>query len=133
MKDNKAILPIAVIMASVILGGFFYAIQINKQRSIERQQQIKLTDDKRIEEVRLAQEKKEYVAKRRSECYDIEQRERITFNNVVDHFYREEDDVCFVHYKTDDYNGYTKEECREEFGMTPEGLDCELGQFSKRY
>jgi len=38
-KLNKITLPIVILIASVILGGFFYASQVNKQHSIERQQE----------------------------------------------------------------------------------------------
>lgn len=37
-KINKLPLPITILLASLILGGFFYASQVNKQESIERQQ-----------------------------------------------------------------------------------------------
>ena len=40
-KLNKLSLPVVILIASLILGGFYFASQVNKQRSIERQQQIK--------------------------------------------------------------------------------------------
>ena len=98
-KFNKLSLPATILIASIMLGGFFYASQVNKQRSIERQQQIKLQDDRRAEEVKAEQTKKEYVAKRKLECYDIEQRERKNYNNVDGSFYDEENDVCQVRYE----------------------------------
>ena len=45
-KLTKLLLPVTIIIASLILGGFFYASQVNKQRSIERQQQIKIEQEK---------------------------------------------------------------------------------------
>ncbi len=48
-KLNKLSLPAVILIASIVLGGFYYATEINKQRSIERQQEIKLANDKRIE------------------------------------------------------------------------------------
>ena len=42
-KQNKLSLPATIIIASLILGGFFYASQVNKQKSIESQQEIKNT------------------------------------------------------------------------------------------
>ena len=45
-KLNKLSLPAVILIASVILGGFFYASQVNKQRSIERQQEIKIKQEK---------------------------------------------------------------------------------------
>jgi nitrogen fixation-related uncharacterized protein len=62
-KQNKSLLPIAIIIASIILGGFFYATQKNKQDSIERQQGVKLQEEgkqyeaeKALEELKLKQE-----------------------------------------------------------------------------
>jgi len=51
-KLNKLSLPITLIIVSLILGGFYYANQVNKQKSIEKQQQIKLQDDRQQQEVK---------------------------------------------------------------------------------
>jgi hypothetical protein len=51
IKENKII--IAVIFASLILGGFYYASQLSKQKSIEKQQTIKLQEERIIEEKKL--------------------------------------------------------------------------------
>jgi len=83
-KLNKLSLPAVILIASIVLGGFYYASQINKQRSIERQQEIK-----------MAQEEKEYIAKRKRECYDIYEREREQYNNVEDFEYLEPSDNTF--------------------------------------
>ena len=98
-KINKLTLPATILIASIILGGFFYASQVNKQRSIERQQEIKLQEDRRIEETKIEQEYKEYVVKRKKECYDYETSERKKYNNVDGSFYDEENDVCKVRYE----------------------------------
>lgn len=84
-KFNKLSLPAVILIASIILGGFYYASQVNKQRSIERQQEIK-----------MAQEKKEYIAKRKGECYDIHERERKQYNNVENFGYIEPSDNIFA-------------------------------------
>ena len=55
-KINKLTLPATILIASIILGGFFYASQVNKQRSIERQQEIKLQEDRQQQEVENALE-----------------------------------------------------------------------------
>ena len=46
-KISKLSLPATILIASIILGGFYFASQVIKQRSIERQQQIKIRQDKR--------------------------------------------------------------------------------------
>lgn len=63
-KLNKLSLPAVILVASLILGGFFYASQVNKQRSIERQQQIKIDQEKQDQ---LAKELKEQQAKEEAE------------------------------------------------------------------
>ena len=45
-KLNKLSLPAVILIASLILGGLFSATQVNKQRSIERQQEIKIKQEK---------------------------------------------------------------------------------------
>ena len=65
MKINKLSLPTTIIIASLILGGFYYASQVNKQQSIERQQEIK----------------------RKQECYD---RDGYYYN----YYYNEKNDLC---------------------------------------
>ena len=80
-KLNKFSLPAVILIASIILGGFFYASQVNKQRSIERQLQVK-----------IEQEKREYIAKRKMECYEIYEKERKQYNNVENFGYIEPSD-----------------------------------------
>jgi len=63
-KINKLALPATIIIASLILGGFFYASQVNKQRSIERQQQVEIEQKKQEQ---LAKELKEQEAKEEAE------------------------------------------------------------------
>lgn len=37
--DKNKLIPIAILLASIILGGFYYASEINKQQSIEKREQ----------------------------------------------------------------------------------------------
>lgn len=39
MDKHKLVLPISILFGCIILGGFYYASEANKQKSIERQQQ----------------------------------------------------------------------------------------------
>ena len=41
-KLNTLSLPATVVIASIVLGGFYFASQLSKQNSIEKQQQIEL-------------------------------------------------------------------------------------------
>lgn len=45
-KVKRSSLPIAILLASIVVGGFYYASQIKKQESIERQQQIKIEQER---------------------------------------------------------------------------------------
>jgi len=42
MNKDKLILPVTILLAAIIIGGFIYASQTAKQQSIERQQRIEL-------------------------------------------------------------------------------------------
>lgn len=46
LNKNKLILPISILLASIVIGGFYYASQVSKQKSIERQQEIKIEEEK---------------------------------------------------------------------------------------
>jgi len=63
-KINKLILPATIIVTSLILGGFFYASQVNKQKSIEGQQQVKIEQEKQDQ---LDEELKEQKNKEQAE------------------------------------------------------------------
>jgi|GEM_PF-2464880 len=41
-KINKLSLPATILLASIILGGFYFIAELNKQNSIEKQQQVEL-------------------------------------------------------------------------------------------
>ena len=126
-KLNKLILPIVILGASIILGGFFYASQVNKQQSIERQQEIKLQDDRRAEEAKAGQVKKEYIAKRKGECYSLYEKEWNKWNNVKSNEYDEEKDVCLIRYATDFWKG---KNCDDYF---PNYLDCINNTYTEEF
>jgi len=44
---NKISLPLGIVLASFILGGFIMIVQINKQHSIEKQQQTELFEKRK--------------------------------------------------------------------------------------
>ena len=105
-RINNVSLPVAIIIASLILGVSFYQIQSSKQKSIEKQTEAKNEQDN-----------KEYVSKRKKECYNIEQSERKNYNNVDGSFYNEENneiysaDVCVVRYINLDWNENNPSAC----------------------
>lgn len=70
-KLNKLSLPATIIIASIILGGFLYVSQVNKQRSIEKQQRLKLINETLERQARTEKENMEYIAKRKLDCLAI--------------------------------------------------------------
>lgn len=63
-KINKLSLPVTILIASVVLGSFYYVSEVNKQQSIEKQQQIKIEQEKQNQ---LDQELKEQEVKKEDE------------------------------------------------------------------
>ncbi|GAG57485.1 unnamed protein product, partial [marine sediment metagenome] len=55
------------------------------------------------QQLELEQEHKEYVAKRRLECYELYKERDQLRSNVFDYFYREQDDVCVIIYEKLDW------------------------------
>jgi Na+-transporting NADH:ubiquinone oxidoreductase subunit NqrC len=96
---NKLTLPATIIIASIIIGGFYYASQLNKQKSIEKQQQIELVAKTTAENTEAEFEKKEYVAKRKIDCFGIYDKEKSNWSNVLRPEYDEDMDVCRIIYK----------------------------------
>lgn len=79
-KLNKLSLPATIIIASLILGGFFYASQVSKQKSIESQQEIKLQDDRRQQEIKNTTEE---LQLKQAECKSLSAGVMKEWNNVV--------------------------------------------------
>lgn len=65
-KINKLSLPVTVLIGCIILGGFYYASETNKQASIERQQQSDL--QMRRDEQQAVVIQNNLVAKQKSDC-----------------------------------------------------------------
>ena len=73
-KLNKLSLPATIVIASIIFGGFYYASQVNKSNSIEKQQQIELQAKKDQENVATleAQQKQEQADLLQKQNADIQ-------------------------------------------------------------
>lgn len=103
MKNSNVILPTSILLGCLILGSFIYVSQLSKQNSVEKQQQIEL-------QVKSEQDKRDYIAKRKTECLAIYKTESSKFNNVESWSYQEnemETDNPF----TKVLNGKTKDSC----------------------
>lgn len=98
-KVNKIILPATILLASLILGGFYYLVQANKQKSIERQQQIEIEQKKVEVEQENETQKKEYIANQKDSCLTIYKQESSKWNNVNSWRYDPQEDECYIQYR----------------------------------
>jgi uncharacterized protein (UPF0333 family) len=55
-KLNKLSLPVTILIASIILGGFYYASEVTKQASIEKQQQVELQAKAESDQAKITQD-----------------------------------------------------------------------------
>jgi nitrogen fixation-related uncharacterized protein len=145
MEKKKFILPVSIIIGCIIIGGFFYVSQINKQQSIERQQELKIQADKDMErlkseaekEVELAKTKletKKYLADRKQDCLDIYKTESDKWSNVRGWRFNEDDDECLIRYKDPDPK--TDEECDELYPTEYfwyKNVLCKEGEFENSF
>lgn len=76
---KQLILPASILVAGLVVGGFIYASQVNKSRSIEKQQQIEINEQRRSEEAKLQaeKEKQQILAEIESEKETTAERLRI--------------------------------------------------------
>ena len=124
MKYKNIILPATILVASIVLGGFYYFTQVNKQASIERQQEHKAEQDKAQQESKTKQDKKEYIAKRKNECYTLYEKETEKWNNVKDFEYKEDRDTCVVKYASSE-PAKTESECNKMIENIPTSFNQE--------
>ncbi|SRR3989339_56661 len=80
MEKQKLILPISIVLGCAILGGFIYATQINKQESIERQQEYKLQDDRNQQKIKNELEE---LKNKQDECKSLSSGVMDKWNNVM--------------------------------------------------
>lgn len=104
-KLVKGILILSVLL--VAFSVFYYYVIF-----IPQKEEVRLEQQKQEQLAKQEQEHKEYVAKRKGECYDIYLQEKKNWSNVKDFSYSEVRDVCIVKYKSDK-PARTEEECGE--------------------
>lgn len=111
-KLTKGVLVFSLLL--VAFSFFYYYVIFLPQKEetrLEQQRQEQLAKEEQ-ERQALEQEHKEYVAKRKGECYDIYLQEKENWNNVKDFSYSEVRDVCLVKYESNE-PAKTEEECEE--------------------
>jgi hypothetical protein len=105
---NNLIKGVLIFSALLVTFSVFYYFVIflpqKEQTRLEQQEQERLAKEEN--------ERKEYIAKRKKDCYDIYLQEKKEWSNVEDFDYSEIRDVCIVTYKSNE-PPKSKEECRE--------------------
>lgn len=105
MDKNKLVLPIGILLGCIILGGFFYASQINKQKSIEKQQQIELQAkaeadqaQKEADQVKADKDTADATFSNNLKCQTLLKDLKQRWNNVVGIYYSSLLNTCIVKY-----------------------------------
>ena len=107
--ENKLNIPAAIVLSAVILGGFVYASQINKQNSIERQQLIELQANERqqladlnakqdAEQIKSDKDSADALFNNNLKCQTLLKDLNQRWNNVVGIYYSEWQNTCIVKY-----------------------------------
>jgi len=118
MNKNKLILPISILLGCIILGGFFYVSQINKQRSIEKQQQIELQAKSEQDKAKMEADKAQQNA--------IKQAEEINKQMLSDCLKKAEKEYTSAGNTKCLFAGYTQEQINDNkcfISMTQNEID----------
>lgn len=62
-KINKLSLPVTILIAGFVLGGFYYLSQVSKQNSVERQQRTELQAKETAEQTQRDRDASERLSK----------------------------------------------------------------------
>ena len=110
MDKSKLVLAISILLGCIILGGFFYASQINKQQSIERQQQIDIREKQaelqakiKADQTQADKDKADATFSNNLKCQTLL---KGLGSNVVGIYYSEWQNTCIVKFTK---NGETQE------------------------
>lgn len=132
MDKNKLLLPISVLMGCIILGGFYYAGELNKTASIERQQQRALDQGRQDQSVKdlesrrtadTVRAKEEWSAQLLEDCLtDAEER----YNQIAQELAKAFDDGKFKNvsnpqFPFDDIKNNLQNDKDECFKKYPQG------------
>ncbi|MFA6428698.1 MAG: hypothetical protein WCW02_04145 [Candidatus Buchananbacteria bacterium] len=80
MEKNKLVLSISILLGCIIVGGFIYAVQVNKQRSIEGQQLLERQDERTQKDL---ENKRAELKLKQDECESLSDGVRKRWNNII--------------------------------------------------
>lgn len=119
MNREKLVLPVSIMVVSIVLGISYYATQVSKQNSIERQSAFKIEGESK-ESVFLVEESNRRIAnekKEREECYDSAEERAVSFLKTKNELYGSyAKEVKEELYLEDDFNSYYKD-CLSQKGL----------------
>ncbi len=98
MSNNKIILPISILLGCIILGGFYYAGELNKQDSIERQQKIELQAKTDADSLKMKKDKADEDFNNNLKCQNLLSELQRRWNNVEGIYYNDIRNTCMVKY-----------------------------------
>ena len=117
MDKSKLILPITILLASIVLGGFIYTSQLSKQQSIEKQQRIEIEQEKTMLQLKAEQEKQDQLTEELKER-DIKDQAEQALN------------TCIVNAETNYYSQWYKE-CEAQDRLTSRCISLKGMTFSE--
>ena len=116
MDKHRLILPMSILLGCIILGGFYYASETNKQLYIEKKQEMKLSEDQKLAEAQMEQTNQNQLALQscldeadakynKSAKYWLDLQDKIGADNVIKSVEKEkvtlqqDKDNCYKQYK----------------------------------
>jgi len=102
----------------VSLSLFYYLVIFSPQKEKEI-----IALQKQVQQDAKEQQRKEYIAKRKNDCYSIYEKERKQWNNVSSMKYEEKRDACVIRYKTDKWKGKNCEDLVPKIDSNKNSLD----------
>lgn len=99
LKENWFKLSIVLIILGTGYSIAYYFLTYIPQRDSTRSAETWLKE-KREQDTKEEQNKRDYVAKRKKDCFDIYDKEKSNWNNVLGQEYDADSDTCYVIYRS---------------------------------
>jgi len=122
---------LSLLIVSLSFAYYFVVFLPQHERARAEQEKVLAEEKKVKEKLQNDQKEREFVAKRKNECYEIYEKERKQWNNTAGNYYDKDTDECIIRYTTEQYKGVN---CDTEYkGLDSLILECHLGIFTKRF
>lgn len=144
LKENWFKVGLLLVLVGITSIVSFYYLSYIPSRDQKKQDKEEMEKTREVE-AKKEQEKKDYTAKRRKDCFDIYDKEKANWSNVRGSEYDEGLDTCYVTYKAQS-NEWAGKDCKTfkpgegiEFGsniwkiLQHDYQDCTNGEFRKEF